>query len=51
MDIVSELHSGYKKPKVVSVWATCKFCRYKNLEFRAFGVKTRFLVFNRGLDV
>ena len=41
MNEVSKLCPGYKKDHVLAIWATCKFCKYKNLDFKAFGVKTK----------
>ena len=38
---VSKPCPGYKKPKVLAIWATCKLCRYKDPDFKAFGVKTK----------
>ena len=38
---VSKLHPGYKKDQVLTIWATCKLCKYKNPDFKAFGVKTK----------
>ena len=38
---VPELCAGHKKhPKPIAIWATCKLCLYKNLNAKAYGVKT-----------
>ena len=34
-------HLGLKKLKVTAIWATCILCRYKNLDAKAYGVKTK----------
>ena len=51
VDIVNEPCPRHKKLKLFSIWATCKLCKYKNAYFRAFGVKTKFLIGYRSLDV
>ena len=38
---VSKLRLGYKKDQVVAKSATCKLCKYKNPDSKAFGVKTK----------
>ena len=40
MNKVFKPRPGYKKDQVVAIWANCKLCKYKNLDFKAFGVKT-----------
>ena len=32
---------GYKKDQVIAIWVTCKLCKYKSLDFKAFGLKTK----------
>ena len=41
IDKVSKPRPGYKKDQVVTIWATCKLCKFKNSDFKAFGVKTK----------
>ena len=41
MNEVSKPRLGYKKPKMVAIWATCILCKYKNPECKAFGAKTK----------
>ena len=41
MKEVSKPCPGYKKDQVLAIWATCKLCKYKNPDFKAFGVKTK----------
>ena len=41
MNKMSKPHPGYKKDQVLPIWATCKLCKYKNPDFKAFGVKTK----------
>ena len=38
---VSKPRLGYKKPKVVAIWAICILWKYKYPDFKAFGVKTK----------
>ena len=38
---VVDKRPGLKKSKVIAIWATCILCRYKNLDARAYGVKTK----------
>ena len=38
---VVDKRPGLKKPKVITIWATCILCRYKNPNARAYGVKTK----------
>ena len=38
---VSKLRPGYKKDQGVTICATCKLYKYKNLDFKTFGVKTK----------
>ena len=41
MKKVSKPRPRYKKDQVLTIWATCKLCKYKNPDFKAFGVKTK----------
>ena len=41
MNEVLKPRLGYKKDWVLAIWATCKLCKYKKLDFKAFGVKTK----------
>ena len=41
MNEVSKLCPRYKKDQVLAIWATCKLCKYKNPDFKAFGVNTK----------
>ena len=38
---VSKPRVGYKKDDVLTIWATCKLCKYKKPDFKAFGVKKK----------
>ena len=38
---MSKVHLGYKKDQVLAIWASCKLCKYKNPNFKAFGVKIK----------
>ena len=38
---VVDKRPGLKKPKVIRIWATCILCKYKNLDARVYGVKTK----------
>ena len=41
MNKVSKPHPGYKKDQVLAICAACKLCKYKNTDFKVFGVKTK----------
>ena len=41
MNEVSKPRPGYKKDQVLTIWATCKLGKYKNPDFKAFGVKSK----------
>ena len=51
MNKLSKLCLGYKKNQVLIIWATCKLCKYRNPDFKAFGVKTKILNMHHCLDV
>ena len=38
---VSKSRPGYKRDQVLAICATSKLCKYKNPDFKAFGVKTK----------
>ena len=41
MNKVSKPRPRYKKDQVLEIWATCKLCKCKSLDFKAFGMKTK----------
>ena len=48
---VPKRRPGYKRDMVLAIWATCKLGKQENQDFKAFGVKTKFLIVHRGLDM
>ena len=48
---VSKPRPGYEKDQVLTIWATCKLCKYKNPDFKAFSAKAKISNCASWLDV
>ena len=48
---VCKPNPGYKKYQVLTIWATCKLCKYQNPDFKAIEVRKKYLIVHRDLDV